>query len=1088
MTSVKTGRSREAGAGPLAVDDDLASLETLAARCDVDVRIEAPSAASSGLASVRLCFSGARVALSDSLPVIERFGLRVADYRSVPRDSIPGGGCGTRVDEFILDRQCPGDWSESARLSLEEAMRSVWRGEAESDAFCCLTTVMGLPWRTVAVLRAYGRYLRQIGFPLASGEIADAMRRNEAATVALVRLFEFMFDPGLGDRAASLARQKEKTLAALDAAEAVEDDRILRKYLMLIEATLRTNHYQRLPNGEPKPWLAFKFDSRALADLPPPCPMVEIFVYSPRSEGIHLRGGKIARGGIRWSDRLADFRTEIHGLLKAQRVKNVVIVPEGSKGGFVVKCPPPAGEAEALRREAIECYRTLIRGMLDLTDNIVDGEVVAPPDVVCRDGSDPYLVVAADKGTATFSDEANRIAAEYGFWLGDAFASGGSAGYDHKKIGITARGAWESVRQHFLEMGRDIQREEFSVIGIGDMSGDVFGNGMLLSPGIRLIGAFDHRHVFLDPNADAAKGFRERQRLFRLPHSTWADYAADALGPGGGVYARGAKSVTLSQAAREMLNLPGARTTPNEIIRALLSTPADLLWLGGIGTYVKAADESHEQVDDHACDAIRIDADRLRCKVVGEGANLGFTQKARIQYARAGGRINTDAIDNAGGVNCSDHEVNIKILLDLALKSGTLAPDARDALLAGMSEEVAALVLRDNYLQNQALSVALANAPQKLDTHQRLMRSLEHGGDLDRKVAALPSEAELAGRRACGEGLTRPELAMLLAYTKIAIHKEVIRSRLPDEALFSRDLTRYFPARLQERFAAEIAAHPLRRAIVSTMVVNGMVNRVGSGFVNDLQERTGCTDDEAMRAYAVVRDVFELENYWRAVERLDGKLPCATQVALLLEARKLVESATLWVLRNESGSGILDVSAAVARFGARVAAFVKLLPEVVGTDSQAEYAACLSSSLLHGVPAELAHFCAARRGLECALDVVALAERFDRPVEVAGRLYFAAHDALGLSLLKDSVASIACNNAMENMAVSGFVDQLGDAFARLAGRFMARADGALEEFLAAKSYWKDRLLALTASLRRGEAPSLAMFALIVQTLSALADG
>jgi glutamate dehydrogenase len=1066
--------------------------DAIPADCEVEVRIEAPSAASGGQASVRLCFSGARIALSDSLPVIERFGLRVANYRSIPCGG-PGGE--KWMDEFILDRQSPGGWSESTRLSLEEleeAMRRVWRGEAESDAFCCLTTVMGLPWRAVAMLRACGHYLRQTGFPLAGGEIASALRRNEAATVALVRLFEVTFDPALEGRGVALARQKEKTLAALDAAEAVEDDRILRKYLMLIEATLRTNYYQRLPGGEPKPWLAFKFDSRALADLPPPYPVAEIFVYSPRSEGIHLRGGKIARGGIRWSDRPADFRTEIHGLLKAQMVKNTVIVPEGSKGGFVVKCPPPAGDGEALRREAVACYRTLIRGMLDLTDNIVDGQVVAPPDVVCRDGGDPYLVVAADKGTATFSDEANRIAAEYGFWLGDAFASGGSAGYDHKKIGITARGAWESVRQHFLEMGRDVRREEFSVIGIGDMSGDVFGNGMLLSPGIRLIGAFDHRHVFLDPNASADKGFRERQRLFYLPHPTWADYAADALGPGGGIYARGAKSVTLSQAAREMLDLPKAQATPNEIIRALLKTPADLLWLGGIGTCVKAADESHEQVDDHACDAIRIDADQLRCKVVGEGANLGFTQKARIQYARAGGRINTDAIDNAGGVDCSDHEVNIKILLDLALKSGALAPGERDALLASMSEEVAALVLRDNYLQNQALSVALANAPQKLDTHQRLMQSLERNGDLDRKVAALPSDAELAVRRDQGEGLSRPELAMLLAYTKIAIYKEVIRSRLPDEPLFSRDLARYFPACLQKRFAAEIAAHPLRREIVSTMVVNGMVNRVGSGFVNDLQERTGRTDDEAMRAYAVVRDVFELEAYWRAVERLDGKVPSATQMALLLEARKLVESAAQWVLRNVSGA--IDVSAVVARFGARVAAFAGLLPGAASPDIRAEYSACLSSSLLRGAPAELAHFCAARRGLECALDVAALAERCDRTVESTSRLYFAAHDALGLSLLKTSAASIVCNNAMENMAVMGFVDQLGDAFARLAERFMAQTDGngALEEFLAAqncrKSRRKDRLLALTASLRRGEPPSLAMLALIVQTLSALADG
>ncbi|MCL2656294.1 MAG: NAD-glutamate dehydrogenase [Betaproteobacteria bacterium] len=1054
-----------------------------------DARLE-PAAATDERMSLKLYFSGTRVALSESLPVIERFGLKVADYRSIPCSG--AGGAQAWVDHFILAEESL-DWIKSDHIQLEEALRSVWRGEAESDDFCRITTQTGLSWQAVVVFRAYSRYLRQIGFPIGGGEIAAALGRNGAATLALMRLFETLFDPDFeGERAAVAAQRKDAVLQALGSVERVEDDRILRQYLMLIEATLRTNYFQRSPDGQAKPYLSFKLDSRALEGLPLPRPLVEIFVYSPRTEGIHLRGGKVARGGIRWSDRHADFRTEIHGLLKAQMVKNVVIVPEGSKGGFVVK-QPPAGGGEALRQEAVACYQTLIRGMLDLTDNIAADAVVPPRRVVRRDGDDPYLVVAADKGTATFSDVANRISAEYGFWLGDAFASGGSVGYDHKKIGITARGAWESVRRHFREMGQDIQTEEFTVVGVGDMSGDVFGNGMLLSPKIRLIGAFDHRHIFLDPNADAARAYRERQRLFKLPRSSWADYAASELGAGGGVFERSARSITLSEAAREMLDLPSVETTPNAVISALLKAAADLLWLGGIGTYVKASTESHEQVGDRSCDAVRVDAAQLRCRVVGEGANLGFTQRARIEYALGGGRINTDAIDNAGGVNCSDHEVNIKILFERAIKAGKLDRQERDALLASMTDEVAGLVLRDNYLQSQALSMALANAPAMIDTHQRLMQYLARSGHLDRKVAALPDDEELKSRRSAGLGLTRPELAVLLAYTKVAIYAEVIRSRLPDDPLFARDLVEYFPTPLQGRFAAEIDGHPLRREIVATMVVNGMVNRVGSGFVNDLQEKTGRSDDEVMRAYAVVRDVFGLEKFWAAVEGLDGKVAGATQVALLLGARKLVEASTLWVLRNVVGP--IDVSAAARRLGARVPELIERLPELLGADRRADYAARLNVDLALGVPADLARFHAAMRDLECALDVTLLAEHFDMPVEKIGRLYFSVDEALGLPLLKTSAAAIPCRDALESVAVTGLVDQLGDSFVHLVGRITAEpgfqtGDGgaAFDDVLAAQSYQKKRLETLTGDLRRGEAPSLALLVVANQSLAAIAGG
>ncbi|MDR2678571.1 MAG: NAD-glutamate dehydrogenase, partial [Zoogloeaceae bacterium] len=981
----------------------------------------------------RLHVAGRRIPLSDSLPVMERFALKVADYHSRMRPRPDGIEAWTH--EFALDKvaQARPATGEEGVIRLEEALRRVWRGEAEADAFCALTTRLGLDWRDVVILRAYARYLRQIGFPPTGDEMAAALCRNRGVTLAFIRLFAAMFDPTpQTNRAATVARQKEAARTALEAVDSASDDRILRKFLMLIEATLRTNHYQHQANGDgKKPYLALKLDSRALEELPLPRPLVEIFVYSPRMEGIHLRGGRIARGGIRWSERHADFRTEIHGLLKAQMVKNVVIVPEGSKGGFVIKSgfvvkAPPVGDA-AQRQEGIACYETLIRGLLDLTDNIVGQTLVAPEKTVCRDGSDPYLVVAADKGTATFSDIANRIAAEYGFWLGDAFASGGSVGYDHKKMGITARGAWESVRGHFREMGRDLETETFTVAGVGDMSGDVFGNGMLLSPNIRLLAAFDHRHVFLDPDADTETAFRERQRLFRLPQSSWSDYAPSALGTGGGVFLRTQKEVIISESACKMLGLSSAKTSPNAIVAALLKLPVDLLWLGGIGTYVKATAETHAQVGDHANDAVRADARELRCKVVGEGANLGFTQKARVEYALAGGRINTDAIDNAGGVDCSDHEVNIKILLDQAIRNGRLTAKERNDLLAAMTDEVAALVLRDNTLQSEALAVALMSAPRMLDTHQRLMRNLEQDGHLDRKVAALPDDEELKVRRARGQGLTRPELAMLLAYTKIAIHMEIIRSNLPDDPLFSQDLARYFPACLRERFAAEIAAHPLRREIVATMVTNGMVNRVGSGFVNDLQEKTGCTDAEAMRAYAVARDVFALERHWAAIETLEDKTPHATRAALLLEVRRLAEAATLWVLRNLPTP--LDVSAVVTDFYTRVARVRETLPEALGTAGRAEYEERLAAERAAGVPEDLARFYATRPELEDAFAVARLARRAGFPEAIASRLWFYTHRTLEVPLFVAAITAIPCRNETESRAVLGLSDQLGDAFA-----------------------------------------------------------
>ena len=824
-------------------DEDGAILAALPGVDGVEVRVDTSAILAGGAITLKLYFTGRRVALSESLPVIERFGLKIADYRSVAysrSDDSPAW-----VHHFILAAESP-DVTQSVHVQLEEALRSVWCGESESDEFCSITTKAGLSWRAVVVFRAYSRYLRQIGFPPAGDAMAAALGRNIEVTVGLMQLFELLFDPGFeGARDENVARHKSKLLDAMATVDLVEDDRILRKYLMVIEATLRTNYFQPALDGAPKSYLSFKLDSRAIDELPLPRPQVEVFVYSPRMEGIHLRGGKVARGGIRWSDRHADFRTEIHGLLKAQMVKNVVIVPEGSKGGFVVKRPPVDNNGgEAARREAIACYQTLIRGMLDLTDNIVDDAIVPPLRVVRRDGDDPYLVVAADKGTASFSDVANAISAQYNFWLGDAFASGGSAGYDHKKMGITARGAWESVRRHFRELGRDIQNEEFTVVGVGDMSGDVFGNGMLLSPKIRLLGAFDHRHIFLDPEADAERGYQERQRLFGLPRSSWADYAAGALGKGGGIFERSAKTITISEEARRLLDLPGVQTTPNAVISALLKSATDLLWLGGIGTYVKASTESHGQVGDHACDGIRVDADQLRCRVVGEGANLGFTQRARIQYALGGGRINTDAIDNSAGVNSSDVEVNLKIALAKPESDGRLTREKRNELLASMTDEVGRLVLRNNYLQSLALSLNERVGTGANPEMQDLMRALEAEGRLDRRVEVLPSDAEIDARSARGENLTRPEVAVLLAYAKLSLYDHLLASNVPDDAYLVEELRRYFPKAVQDKYPDAIEGHRLRREIVATQLSNAVINRGGPGVVTRLAARTGRTEHQ----------------------------------------------------------------------------------------------------------------------------------------------------------------------------------------------------------------------------------------------------
>ncbi|RTL70492.1 MAG: NAD-glutamate dehydrogenase [Pseudonocardiaceae bacterium] len=931
----------------------------------------------------RLVAAGAPVSLSAVLPVLQSLGVDVLDERSYEIARPDGVDC--RLYDFGLTVDAAtrlvlsGRGGQAARDRFCAAFRAAWSGAAETDRFNALVLHAGLGWREVAVLRAYARYASQLGGPFGRRYVADILLAHPDAARALVALFRARFDPAPPPdvREQRRAEALAAATALIDEVTSLDADRILRGHLSMVLATLRTNWFRD------RPYFSFKIDPGAVPDMPSPRPRFEIFVYSPRVEGVHLRFGPVARGGLRWSDRPQDYRTEILGLVKAQMVKNAVIVPVGAKGGFVVATPAPdPAEVEA-------CYRIFVSGLLDVTDNRVNGATVAPPDVVRHDADDSYLVVAADKGTARFSDVANGVAAQYGFWLGDAFASGGSVGYDHKAMGITARGAWESVRRHFRELGVDTQSQDFTVVGIGDMSGDVFGNGMLLSPHIRLVAAFDHRHVFVDPDPDPAAGWAERARLFALPRSSWDDYDRSAISPGGGVWSRTAKSVPVGPRLRAALGLAPdvEQLSPPELVRAILLAPVDLLWNGGIGTYVKASTESHGEAGDKANDAVRVDGRALRVRVVGEGGNLGLTQRGRIEFARAGGRINTDAIDNSAGVDCSDHEVNIKILLDRLVTAGELGRAGRDALLAEMTDEVAELVLADNIDQNAALGVARTRAADTLPVHARMIDGLAARTGLDRDLEALPHPPEIDERVAAGHGLASPELAVLLAHTKLDIKAALLRTDLPERPEFADRLPGYFPRALRERFPAAVAAHPLRREIVTTMLVNEVVDRAGITFVHRLGEDTGVGADDAVRAFRVAVTVFDLPALWARVAALPGTVPTAAVDAIAVATRRLVDVAARWLLAYRPRP--LDVPAEIERFAGPVH---RLLPDLGsllrGTEStaMAHRAAALAGQC---VPAALADRVAALAAAHGLLDVVEVAAPAQQlPIEQIAGLYF----------------------------------------------------------------------------------------------------
>jgi glutamate dehydrogenase len=990
----------------------------------------------------KLFHADAPLPLSEVLPMLENMGLRVIGERPY-RVRLRNGTDRTEIwiQDFEMSTADGQPISPSQVNQLfQESFEFTWIGRVENDGFNRLILTARLDWRQAVMLRALCRYLLQTGLPFSQAYMEQVLAEHALIARMLVELFEGRLDPDLPEkrRERTMLTVNQSINHALDAVSSLDADRMLNAFRALIMATLRTNYFQRDEHGMPRQYLSFKFDPGRIPDLPLPLPMFEIFVYSPRVEGVHLRGGLVARGGLRWSDRREDFRTEVLGLMKAQAVKNVVIVPVGAKGGFVPK-RLPVGDRDTVMREVVACYRMFINGLLDVTDNLADGVVVPPHDVVRHDGDDSYLVVAADKGTATFSDLANTVAAEHGFWLGDAFASGGSMGYDHKKMGITARGGWEAVKRHFRELGLDTQREQFSVAGIGDMSGDVFGNGMLLSRHMRLQAAFNHQHIFLDPDPDPEASFLERERLFALPRSSWSDYDRGLISPGGGIWSRADKLIQLSPEARAMLDVEQQGVTPDELIRAILRMRADLLWNGGIGTYVKAATESHAEVGDRANDAVRINGGELRCRVLGEGGNLGCTQLGRIEYALAGGRLNTDFVDNSAGVDCSDHEVNIKILISVATRHRALPPAQREKLLVSMTDEVAELVLRNNYLQTQAISIAESTAAERLNEHAWFIRQLEKRAGLNRALEFLPDEEEIELRRKAGRGLARPELSLVMSYAKMALYAEMVRSNVPEDAYLSKELQRYFPNPLRERYAEYLREHPLAREIIATMITNSLVNRMGSVFAFRMQDETGADVAAVARAFTIAREVFETRAIWEAIESLDNSISASVQYSMLRATQALLKQATRWLLDRRDE--LPEIATAVVRLNPGAMELVGCLAEVLHGARLERYEGAAQLYADTGVPTGLARKMAALAPMHAGLDIIALAENCKVGVRHTADVYFRVGSELELDWIADQIDKLRVDGIWQAKARGSLRDNLYGLHRALCANMISCASG-----------------------------------------------
>ncbi|GGB39387.1 NAD-glutamate dehydrogenase [Flexivirga endophytica] len=970
------------------------------------------------------------VVLTDVLPVFTNLGVKVTDER--PYSMKRADGVVVHVYDFGLRAEGASDWgtddasTAEVRDRFQTAFSDAWEGDAESDGLGALVLHAGLTSRQVTVLRAISKYLRQIGFTFSQAYIEQALRANADLARDLIQLFEARFDPAQPAEGRDAAEEKvvQRIEAALEEVSSLDHDRIVRTMMGVIRATLRTNAYQRDEHGAPSPVLSFKIDCASVPGLPSPKPKFEIWVYGARVEGVHLRFGMVARGGLRWSDRPEDFRTEILGLVKAQMVKNAVIVPTGSKGGFVAKRLPDPSDREAWLAEGIASYKLFISGLLDVTDNLVSGDVVPPQDVVRHDADDTYLVVAADKGTASFSDIANGVAQDYGYWLDDAFASGGSAGYDHKAMGITARGAWESVKRHFREMGTDTQTQEFTVVGVGDMSGDVFGNGMLLSEHIRLVAAFDHRHIFLDPDPVAATSYAERRRLFDLPRSSWADYDTSLISEGGGVHPRTAKSIPITSQVRAALGLTDdvTKLTPNELMRAVLLAPVDLFWNGGIGTYIKASTETSADIGDRANDQIRVNGAEMQVKVIGEGGNLGASQMGRIEAAHHGIRVNTDAIDNSAGVDTSDHEVNIKILVTDLMRKGRFDLEQRNTLLHSMTDEIAVQVLRDNYEQNVLLGNARAQKHAMLPVHQRLIHWLEQRGELDRELEFLPDDAQIDQRASNDDGLTSPEFSVLVAYSKLALKADLSKSELTDDPWFQERLAAYFPKQIREHYTAELAEHPLRREIVINQVVNSMINRGGITFAYRVAEETGAGPEQIARAFVVAREVFGLTEFVTQVEALDNKVPTDSQTTLYLEFRRLLDRATRWLVHSRPAR--LDIAAEIERFEPVVRELTSKLPEMLQGSERERWRTRCEEMSEGGVPPQLTGWAAALLDSYSLLDITEQAISTKTPVADVAAVYFMLSERLGIDRILQAVSRLPRDDRWDALARGAVRDDL----------------------------------------------------------------
>jgi glutamate dehydrogenase len=1025
---------------PLVAVDDIKVIAGLSEARPLSADFHQRTETADGGIGLKVWSYGRPIPLSERVPVLENMGFRVVDEQThhirLDADNRPD----VWLHDMVLERTGAGPAGlVEAKDRLEACFRVVMTGGAENDGYNALVLSAGLAWRDVALIRTISRFLRQIRVPYSQDYMWDTLVRHAALATQIVELFHARFDPRLDAKRGMRAKRQDELHGeieqALAAVQSLDEDRILRHFVNAVQSALRTNFFQLDAEGQPKQQIAIKFSSRKLEGLPLPKPLYEIFVYSPRVEGVHLRFGKVARGGIRWSDRPQDFRTEILGLVKAQQVKNAVIVPVGAKGGFVPKQMPKGGTREQIQAEGTAAYKLFISTLLDVTDNLGDAGVVPPENVVRHDDDDPYLVVAADKGTATFSDIANGIAQDRGFWLGDAFASGGSVGYDHKKMGITARGAWESVKRHFREMDIDIGATPFTVVGVGDMSGDVFGNGLLREMTTKLVAAFDHRDIFIDPTPDPTRSFGERKRLFELPRSSWQDYDKSMISAGGGVYSRSLKEIALSAQAQAAIGFPKAKATPQEVMNAILKAPADLLFFGGIGTYVRASTETDDAAGDRANDAIRVTGAELRCKVVGEGANLGMTQRGRIEAALRGTRLNTDAIDNAAGVNTSDIEVNIKIALTLPARNGQLKGDARNGLLAEMTDDVAALVLRNNYLQTLSLSLAERQGVGDLGFHQRLMQTLEGKQLLDRAVEYLPDDKELDERRRRSAALTRPELSVLLAYAKLTLKDELLESSVPDDPYLARELGRYFPGPVAERFPHALGRHRLSREIIATQLANSIINRGGPQFVVRIEDQTGATAAAIATAFAAVRDSYGMTALNTEIDGLDNRVAGNLQLDLYGSVQRLLLDRVVWFLRNvDLTRGLADL---VTHYRDGIATVDAALDRALTNDAVAARDTRVAAFTAAGVPTSLARRLASLPILTAAPDIVLVAGRTGKPIVDVAATYFASESFFRLDRITTAAREIKVSDYFDRLALDRAFDAIGDAERRLTAAMSA---------------------------------------------------